>query len=220
MPKKTEAERIREAIIEFERLLDDGGEEKLHQFLVQKEFFLDFLHWDGIVLSKFRLAETFVPDLVSIGFEPHSQRPRPLVTFVELECADRALFTKAGDPTSFLTHAIRQVQDWKQWVRENRAYLQSKFQKILQDYPDTARRNFRFNGRQRMIESIVHGFDDRYLVIAGRRSTLQISDRLRLGQMCEDLHNIRIVTYDSLLEGAFRLLDFHTAAYHWINISG
>src|SRR5690349_14232102 len=105
MRRKSDAERIREAIIEFEKVLCDGGEEKIHQFLVQKDFFLDFLHWDGIVLSKFRLAETFIADLVSIGSEPHSQDPRPLVTFVELECADRALFTRSGDPTSFLTHA-------------------------------------------------------------------------------------------------------------------
>jgi hypothetical protein len=32
------------------------------------------------------------------------------------------MFTRAGDPTRDLTHAIRQIKDWRNWISNNRDY--------------------------------------------------------------------------------------------------
>lgn len=52
-----------------------------------------------------------------------------MVQLVEIERADNTLFTNGGDPSSKLTHAIRQVQDWKLWIRDNRDYYQRQISK-------------------------------------------------------------------------------------------
>jgi Domain of unknown function (DUF4263) len=41
---------------------------------------------------------------------------------VELESPAARMFTKAGDPTRALTHAIRQIQDWRAWLLRNQNY--------------------------------------------------------------------------------------------------
>jgi hypothetical protein len=56
-------------------------------------------------------------------------------------------------------------------------------------------------------ESIFYRPYYRYLVIAGRRASMTIDDRLRLSQMNNDLQDIKIVTYDVLIDRIFRQLD-------------
>jgi hypothetical protein len=51
-----------------------------------------------------------------------------------------------------------------------------------------------------------HDFSDEYLVIAGRRSDLTGSDRLRLAQMNDDLNCIRVITYDVLIDALVKRL--------------
>jgi hypothetical protein len=41
---------------------------------------------------------------------------------VELERPQARLFTAKGDPSAALTHAIRQVNDWRTWLSYNRGY--------------------------------------------------------------------------------------------------
>jgi hypothetical protein len=41
---------------------------------------------------------------------------------VELERPQAKLFTGKGDPTAALTHAIRQMDDWRSWLSRNRDY--------------------------------------------------------------------------------------------------
>ncbi|MDO9443665.1 MAG: DUF4263 domain-containing protein [Beijerinckiaceae bacterium] len=43
-------------------------------------------------------------------------------TAVELEGPQRPMLTKAGDPSQFLWHAIRQIIDWRVWIELNRDY--------------------------------------------------------------------------------------------------
>src|SRR5580704_12514952 len=102
-------------VLDFEKTLDSGREQDIHLFLDRNRQILHFIHWDPIVKSKVRLADAFVSDFVVVGLDPYSNDPRSFVTFIEIERANEALFTKSGDPTSFLTHAIRQVQDWQRW---------------------------------------------------------------------------------------------------------
>ncbi len=41
---------------------------------------------------------------------------------VELESPKAKMFTRAGNPTKELTHAIRQIQDWRSWLTKNADY--------------------------------------------------------------------------------------------------
>lgn len=41
---------------------------------------------------------------------------------VELEGPQRPLFTKRGDPSQFLWHAVRQIIDWRIWLEQSRDY--------------------------------------------------------------------------------------------------
>ncbi len=43
---------------------------------------------------------------------------------VELESPKARMFTKRGDPTAALTHAIRQIADWRIWLAANVDYAQ------------------------------------------------------------------------------------------------
>jgi hypothetical protein len=70
------------------------------------------------VIPQKRLGAEYVPDFV-IG-ERHSGGR--FWTAVELEGPQRAMFTKAGDPSRYLWHAIRQIVDWRVWLEHNRDY--------------------------------------------------------------------------------------------------
>ena len=201
---------IEEALIAFEGALASGTEEEIHQFLENHPLFLDVLKYDGFLKSKFRLADAYIPDFVTVAAQRMSQRIEPVVTFIEIERANGSLFTKAGDPSSFLTHAVRQVQDWKRWVSENRTYLHTHLQKVIleefeRDQEEESDHSRRYH-RERMTVGITHGFKDRYLVVAGRRQSMTVAERIRLTQMNDDLQDVRIITYDALIEDVFRAL--------------
>jgi hypothetical protein len=70
------------------------------------------------VIPQKRLGAEYVPDFI-IG-ERHSGGR--YWTAVELEGPQRAMFTKAGDPSRYLWHAIRQIVDWRVWLEHNRDY--------------------------------------------------------------------------------------------------
>ena len=100
-------------------------------------------------------------------------------TLIELERSTHRLFTKAGDPTAAVTHAVRQTMDWREWIQENLSYAR----KIL---PEIA-----------PVPSS--------LVIIGRRDTLQADDKTRLSVYMAGLYRVTIRTYDYLLDVTSRL---------------
>ncbi len=70
------------------------------------------------VIPQKRLGAQYVPDFV-IG-ERHSGGR--FWTAVELEGPQRPMLNKAGDPSRYLWHAIRQIVDWRVWLEHNRDY--------------------------------------------------------------------------------------------------
>lgn len=202
----------------FEAVLENGSEEDVQQFLVSNDILLDgFSEYGGVVkLSKVKLGAEHVTDFVLLHAVPkHSNFRRPGVTFVEIERPNCPLFTKSGDPAAALTHAIRQTQDWSMWVQANRDYasktLQQSLQTLVKNQPDYAksRRSVVFDDGD--LEEAVScmarvGFGERYLIIAGRRRSLSMLDRLRLERLNEDSRHTSIVTYDDLLDRFLRRL--------------
>lgn len=70
------------------------------------------------VIPKKRLGSEYVTDFLvgeksSIGFE---------WVAVELERPVHKMFTKNGDPSRELNHAIRQITDWRAWLKDNQNY--------------------------------------------------------------------------------------------------
>jgi len=128
------------------------------------------------VIPQKRLGAEFVTDFIvgersSIGFEWLA---------VELESPRARLFAKDGDPRKALTHALRQVTDWRSWLQNN------------QNYAARARGE---NGLG--LTDIVANIPS--LIIIGRRAETSESTKARRAQMSRDL-GIKIHTYDWLVD--------------------
>jgi hypothetical protein len=70
------------------------------------------------VIPKQRLGAEHVTDFLIADRDSIGMR----WTAVELESPRKAMFTKAGDPSSVLVHAVRQILNWREWLSTNRAY--------------------------------------------------------------------------------------------------
>jgi hypothetical protein len=167
---------------EFGTVLESATAEKdLQRFFEQHPHFLvQHLHgghgrW---CIPQKRLGAELVPDFVvgersSLGFEWCA---------VEIESPTARLFTLSGDPSKHLNHAIRQIIDWRSWLKTNIDY---------------ARRPQTDNG----LGLTDIGGDLDAVILIGRRDGVDADTRARRRQMCMDLR-VRIHTYDWLLDEA------------------
>ncbi|MDQ3820454.1 MAG: DUF4263 domain-containing protein [Acidobacteriota bacterium] len=211
---------IKDVAVQFETVLGSSDEQVAHTFLETHPELFGFLRDWGMIKSKFRLADAFIPDFVSFGSGPSANDIRPYISFIEIECPTMQLFTKAGDPASGLTHAVRQVQNWKHWVTNNRMYFQQILANILAEEMSKVRKNWLIDQRLRGLQGeygLPGGFKDRYIVIAGRRNTMTVPDRILLAQMNDDLHGIQIITYDVLLDWLLSMIAGTDKNYPYIN---
>jgi hypothetical protein len=170
----------REQLNDFFRALEHAKNESAMQRYLEANPFLLIQHLGGgagrWVIPQKRLGAEHVPDFVvgerhSFGFEWQ---------VVEIESPSAKMFTKSGDPSKVLNHAIRQITDWRSWLKRN------------QDYASRRREE---NGLGLVdIDGSVKG-----LVIIGRRHTIDPSTNERRRQLCSDL-NIEIHSYDWLVE--------------------
>jgi hypothetical protein len=138
------------------------------------------------VIPQKRMGAEHVPDFVigdrhSFGFDWQ---------MVEIESPSAKVFTKSGDPSKTLNHAIRQITDWRSWLKRN------------QDYASRRREE---NGLGLVdIASDVKG-----LIIIGRRANIASSTNERRRQLCSDL-KIDIHSYDwvvDILQGRILALE-------------
>jgi hypothetical protein len=154
-------------------------EEDIQQFLQNNPQLL-IQHLGGghgrWVIPKKKLGTEHITDFVigqrsSIGFEWQA---------VELESPLKPLFNKNGDPSQYLNHAIRQIQDWRSWLVVNQNY---------------ASRAIADNGLGMTdITGAAPG-----LILIGRRNESLAQNNARRRQMARDL-NIEIRTYDYLVD--------------------
>jgi hypothetical protein len=102
---------------------------------------------------------------------------------VELESPTARMFTTSGNPSAVLTHAIRQIQDWRSWLTKNVDYATRSRADSGLGLPD--------------IDGEVSG-----LILIGRRDA-DLGERTRSlrRQMVKDL-GIAIHSYDWLLHSA------------------
>ena len=79
--------------------------------------------------SKIRLGSEYEIDFVC--FDTGSFGPE--WRLVEIEGPNKRLFTKFGEPSAHLLHAIQQVRDWHAWIHENLDYARRLMPQI--EYP-------------------------------------------------------------------------------------
>ncbi|NJA06325.1 DUF4263 domain-containing protein [Methylococcaceae bacterium WWC4] len=158
----------------------DGAkkEEEVQQFL-QTNPKLIIQHLGGghgrYVIPKARLGSEYVTDFLiaerhSVGFEWQA---------VELESPLRPMFNRNGDPSQYLNHALRQITDWRAWLKTNQAYASRSRDEGGLGLTD--------------IDTNVKG-----LILIDRRANVDSSTTARRRQMVQDM-NIEIHSYDYLL---------------------
>ena len=122
-------------------LAGGGSEAEYHSYLAANAgfFFPDRFRPDPLVLSKIRLGSEFETDFVlctdqrSLGF---------MYDFIEIEVPHVAPFTKHGDPSARLTHALQQVDNWRRWLEANRQEAKRLFPSDLFIRKDSPSFNF------------------------------------------------------------------------------
>jgi len=166
-------------VTELETILESADrEEQLQQVLTRIPVLLVQNMKGGHgrwVIPKKKLGSEYVTDFVigerhSFGFD---------WVAVELESPKSRMFTKKGNPTKQLTHAIRQIQDWRAWLKRNQDYAARELVKGGLGLTD--------------IDSNIQG-----MILIGRRNADDSTDELRR-QMIQDL-KIKIHSYDTLVE--------------------
>lgn len=109
-------------------------------------------------------------------------------TFVELERPDVPLFNRKGDPSQYLSHAMRQLMEWKAWIEDHKEYAIDRLMSLI----DNSSLNWHW---PRIIRK-----STRCLVVIGRRGMLtKKTNRLRI-QICNENPFIEIITYDRLFD--------------------
>lgn len=116
-----------EAIRAFENLLESGeqNEAPFQKILEEYPSLLGPLvvgHHDTYVIPKARLGAEHVTDFLVLGFNSLGSQ----WLAIELEAPRHALLTKDGALRSEVHHAIKQIQEWREWLTQNVAYAQEQ----------------------------------------------------------------------------------------------
>jgi hypothetical protein len=130
------------------------------------------------VIPTKRLGSEHITDFLVGEDTPH----QPTWYAVELERPQALLFTQRGDPSAALTHAMRQIDDWRTWLSRNRDYASRAPEWAGLGLGD--------------IDPELEG-----LVIIGRGSTLDTAVEDRRRRLAR-ANRMRIETYDWLITQA------------------
>lgn len=179
-----------EVITMLDELLDNSKEEILQQYLEQHKKILiaafgqpEWVY--NFVLPKFKFGSDYISDFVVFTGQSYSY----WIKLIELEPSTSQVFTKQGDYAQRLNHAIKQVDEWSDWIKRNEPYFRDCLQKALQkEYPSFSET---LDYTRRFIVSSK--------IVIGRRATLSVDDNKRRAQEYEK-SNLDIITYDRLVD--------------------
>jgi antiviral defense system Shedu protein SduA len=178
-------------IAAFENALDGASNEsdmqrflEDHPHILIQQFTVDRGAW---VIPKKRLGSEYVPDFLIA-----QEASGGLVWYaVEIERPQATLFNKNGDASALLNHALGQINDWREWLSQNRDYA---------DKPP---------GREGLgLINISPDLDG--LVVMGRGSDLDARTTRRRRRLAYT-HRVVIETYDWLLSQARERLQIRQA---------
>ena len=174
----------------LDELLDNSKEEILQQYLEQHKKILiaafgqpEWVY--NFVLPKFKFGSDYISDFVVFTGQSYSY----WIKLIELEPSTSQVFTKQGDYAQRLNHAIKQVDEWSDWIKRNEPYFRDCLQKALQkEYPSFSET---LDYTRRFIVSSK--------IVIGRRATLSVDDNKRRAKEYEK-SNLDIITYDLLVD--------------------
>jgi hypothetical protein len=112
--------------IELANLIKASVDERpLHKFLKSHPYVLTRkimpAHHGQLCISKPRLGCEYVPDFLIAGLDSGGW----WWYGVELENPNKAMFTEDGHESKELRNAIKQIEDWRTWLKENISYARS-----------------------------------------------------------------------------------------------
>lgn len=157
-----------ELLTQFEAMLSSRLEEPLHQFIKSNPILLCPTY--EAIWSKVPFGD-HISDFVI------REIPNDYI-LVEIEAPIRPLFRKDGQQTQELTHAIDQINDWLEHIKDNR-------QKVEQE---------------NSFEGI--SVSPRALVVIGRSVGLTDENLKKIVMLQERQPRLRILTYDDVLKNA------------------
>jgi hypothetical protein len=196
---------------EFERILEStSGEREVAAFLKR---YPRALYWtfcpasghDRYVFAEFPLGSEHKVDFVILNSYSGAWE----VYFIELEPVDDNVFTKRRTPTASVSAAMRQIDDWREFVSTNLPYLRSELVRWAKNFDllgySTRKNPSNYSG-DRLADSrsviLTH-----YVILAGRSCRMTEEQRNLLGSITKG-HNLSIATYDRML---------HLARYNYGN---
>lgn len=97
-------------------------ERQLHEFLSNHASL--FFGQDVFVISRAELGSDFQADFVVVRDEASCGID---YTFVEIETPQCPVYTRSGNPSAGLTHAMQQVRDWRTWLTRHRGHVRRFF---------------------------------------------------------------------------------------------
>jgi len=97
-------------------------ESDLHNFIAEHASL--FFGQEAIVISQFDLGSDYQVDLVIAADEGSYGIDYKLV---EIELPRKPPYTRSGNPSARLTHAIQQVLNWKTWLKRYRGHVRRFF---------------------------------------------------------------------------------------------
>jgi hypothetical protein len=166
----------------------DAREELYHAYIAEHaDFFFPGMYvGKQLVLSKINLGGDHEVDLVTC-FDDGSYGLR--YTLIELETPHSLVYTKAGDPSARLSHAVQQVDDWRQWIAAHREEAKRLFPSKLFTVLD--RPNFMFT------------------IVIGRRN--EEDQWVHKRNAYAEQHQVQIRSFDWLSESLAKIIVFPTA---------
>ena len=166
-------EKMEELIAEFQQRLHEqtNRERPLHLFLRDNPILLAPDHIKCLYQPKF--GEKYIPDFILVQASDYGDK----CTLIEIERADHKLFTKNGDQTAELNHAMTQIDEWRSWLGLNARY-----------------------GQDNLNLKNLHS-ECQAMVIIGRKSQLNQTTKKKFERLTlKSHHQTEILTYDDLLE--------------------
>ncbi len=183
-PQERSHEELADLAAQFQEVLGDGTEADVQRFLKDKDRMIAVIQpfCDHLLIREFQLGSEFRADYVLLSRGTNDLTVH--VELIEFESPQHPLFTASGDASRQLNHAIRQLRDWKAWIRDNRAYFLKQLAKAYKG----------------VFSMDCHwGAAESYRIVIGRRSGMTVDQQKQLRALNqEDGH--RIMTYDTLLE--------------------
>jgi hypothetical protein len=141
-------EKVKEDITGYLSLLDaKPTEARLHEFLASHSYFFNGilrLYGYSPLYSKVKLGHDYEVDFA--WFDSGSMGPE--WRLAEIESPVKPMFTKSGEPSATLTHAMQQVRDWHTWLHDNADYARKLMPHI--EYP----MGYVFIGRRHELSSV------------------------------------------------------------------